>query len=287
MKTRFSNREVAHVWASQQQANGRSGNIFFEGPSIYSYGHHFEMARFVTPPATGVPEIVLVTTRSYSVTTASHLSRVKQAISHLTSFTVPSFTDHAENLAYLIAEAQKLIDSAKRARSSWKIERVLEDFSTDHIRHYAKLFGLPLSDPPRVDTELVAQLTEKLNQCRVREHEAQEKKDAKRQAQRDLRIKEEAAKLEAWKRGESLGWHNFASTALRINGNDIETTHGARVPLEAAKQFYTALRTGMNLTGIRVGMYTIQSVTAEVAVIGCHEIPMAEIERIEKQVMSL
>jgi len=42
-----SNADVAHVWAQQVQDEERSGNMFFEGDTIYSYGHHFPIARFV------------------------------------------------------------------------------------------------------------------------------------------------------------------------------------------------------------------------------------------------
>ena len=56
--------EVCHVWAQQTQSEGRAGNIFFRDKSIYSYGEHFEMARFVDE------ETVFITTRGYSVSTA-------------------------------------------------------------------------------------------------------------------------------------------------------------------------------------------------------------------------
>ncbi len=281
MKTVFNNSEVCHVWAAQKQDQGKSGNIFFAGKSIYSYGSHFEMARFITP------EVVFITTRSYSVTTSGHLSRVRRAVSHLITFTVPSFTDHAANLAYLIAEATKRIDEAKKARSTWKIENILKHFSTDAITQYAFLFGLTLPELPAIPADLRQSLTDKANVYRVKEHAANEKRQAEFQARRDIRAREEVAELEAWKRGESNGWHSFSATALRVNGSVVETTHGARVPLEAARQFYAALRAGIDLSGQSVGMYTVTCVTDETAVIGCHKIPMAEIKRIEAQVMEV
>jgi len=281
MRTVFNNSEVAHVWASQQQASGKSGNIFFEGVSIYSYGYHFEMARFVRP------DVVFLTTRGYSNTTAKHLSQARRAVSHLTTFTVPDFDDHAANLAYFITEASKRIDEAKRARSVYKIESVLEHFDTGHIRHYAELFGLNLPELPAISSELRQSLNEKLNVYRVKEHDANVKRQAEFQQSQDIRAREEVAELEAWKRGDGTGsrWFNFASTALRVNGSDVETTHGARVPLEAARQFYRALRADVNLVGQTVGLYAVQSVTDDLVTIGCHRIPMSEIRRIEAEVM--
>lgn len=37
--------EVCHYWANQIQPEGRAGNVYFDGPRIYSYGRHFCMAR--------------------------------------------------------------------------------------------------------------------------------------------------------------------------------------------------------------------------------------------------
>ncbi len=39
--------EVAHIWASQSQSEGRAASMFFRDNRIYSYGEHFEIARIV------------------------------------------------------------------------------------------------------------------------------------------------------------------------------------------------------------------------------------------------
>jgi len=80
MKKVFKSDEVAHIWASQSQSEGRNSarNIYFEGTTIYSYGSHFPLARFVNGR-------VLVTNRSYSVTTSKQLYGVRRAINHLES----------------------------------------------------------------------------------------------------------------------------------------------------------------------------------------------------------
>ena len=109
--------EVCHVWAQQTQSQGRAGNIFFEGKSIYSYGRHFEAARFMDS------ETVLVNSYRYSVSTAQHLSLIRQAVRHKQVFTVPSMTDHRENVTYLIEQARDHFDRAKRARKRAEWER--------------------------------------------------------------------------------------------------------------------------------------------------------------------
>lgn len=72
---------TCHVWAQQSSAThtGQSadGRIRFEGETIYSYGSHFPMARFVMRKG---KRAVLFTTRSYSVTTGKHKSEARSAL---------------------------------------------------------------------------------------------------------------------------------------------------------------------------------------------------------------
>jgi hypothetical protein len=79
MKTVFTNSQVAHVWAQQNQATGRSGNgqFYFEGATIFSYGGHFPIARFVEANGS---RVVLFTAADYSVTTGRHKSYVRGAL---------------------------------------------------------------------------------------------------------------------------------------------------------------------------------------------------------------
>lgn len=107
--------EVAHVWAQQTQNEGRCGNIFFEGNTIYSYGYHFPIASFVDS------NTVLFTTKSYSVSTSSHKSTVKSAIHSSTIYGVPNaspenYQDHKENYLNYQSEIETLVLKASRSR---------------------------------------------------------------------------------------------------------------------------------------------------------------------------
>lgn len=84
MKTVFNSSEVAHVWARQSQDHGRSNaSVYFEGAKIYSYGSHFCMGNIIKDG------IVLITNRSYSVTTSKHLGWVRYAVNHMEQIYVP------------------------------------------------------------------------------------------------------------------------------------------------------------------------------------------------------
>jgi hypothetical protein len=76
MKTVFENRMVAHVWAQQNQSEGRSANkqFFFKDKTIFSYRASWPLATFI-----GENEILLNVQRC-SVTTGNHLSCVNCAL---------------------------------------------------------------------------------------------------------------------------------------------------------------------------------------------------------------
>jgi len=67
----MNNAELFHRWANRVKDHGKSGNVFYEGETLYSYGHHFPLAVLTSKKAGPVErEIVLVNSRSYSMTTA-------------------------------------------------------------------------------------------------------------------------------------------------------------------------------------------------------------------------
>ena len=107
---------ICHEWAHQHGDNGKGSSIFWEGDTIYSYGYHF-------PMAIHVDGVVLLTTQSCSVSTAKHLSLVRQAISHLPVITVYDVrisckSDHINNLDYMVERFNDLVTSASKRRRS-------------------------------------------------------------------------------------------------------------------------------------------------------------------------
>ena len=57
--------EVFHLWAHQAKPEAKSGNVRFDGVDLYSYGACI---------ATMVNGVVVLSDRSYSMTTARHQS---------------------------------------------------------------------------------------------------------------------------------------------------------------------------------------------------------------------
>lgn len=112
---------VARNWARQTGKATRGFNVFYDGPTIYSYGRHYAIARLVYVNG---KRVALVNSRGYSVSTAKHTGHVWRALDYgraLQCFSVPFVTSdsveaHAVNVADLRARASHCRDKAKRAR---------------------------------------------------------------------------------------------------------------------------------------------------------------------------
>lgn len=84
----FPGREVAHIWNSQTQEEGRNNNgqLYFTGRRIYSYGSHY-LAGFIMPDG-----VALLNDSGYSITTSKHMSYVNSASCNRTTYRVPALT---------------------------------------------------------------------------------------------------------------------------------------------------------------------------------------------------
>lgn len=74
----MNNSMVAHLWAHEQEESASGSNFFFEGTSIYSYGHHFEVGRIVKNKQG--KKAYLINEDYYSATTSKHQCHVRNAI---------------------------------------------------------------------------------------------------------------------------------------------------------------------------------------------------------------
>ena len=282
MKKVFSNHsEVAHIWAQQSQEDGRAANIFFEGTRIYSYGKHFCIANFIDP------ETVLFTTREYSVSTAGHKSLTRQAVSHKRIFEVPSISpdeytpvDHAENVKYYLDQIQEERGAALRAHSRGRWYLDAAEAYAQHINDYIDHFDLKNK---HIDAAGI--FTDKERKKIAAKAGAHVKRTEERNAAALLK---NAADLELWTGGDQTKGRSFYSLPVKLRvklpfGEKraiVETSHGARVTCIEAAAFLQAMDAGADLDGREIGSYTAQGVEDETLIIGCHKIPLAEIDRI-------
>ena len=93
MKTVFSsNSELSKVWANQTQQRGRASNMFFDGETIYSYGHHYQIAHFIDAP--NGQKVCFINSNGFSNSTAKHTNHVLRSIpKDILTFYVPFIID--------------------------------------------------------------------------------------------------------------------------------------------------------------------------------------------------
>lgn len=279
-------KDVCHVWAHKLQSDARFGNIFFEGDTIYSYGHHFPIARHVTHK--GKPAI-LFTTRSYSSTTAGHKSQVRCAIpAGVPVFYVDDVTknpskSNIDSYAERIA-CQAAVASRSKSRMDWQLEQLQS--LVEEANAFCETFGFKTRFTMPANTDemksLAAEQTAKeLRRSKIREKQAKARL-AKEAAER-------AERLEQWKHGASVHPDRVDGyDYLRLNGDQVETTQRAVVPLKhvnrVAKLILKKVTAGTewhtNGETIRIGEYQLESIGANGDVrVGCHLFQRAEIER--------
>jgi len=296
----FDTGEIPHLWAhrTQEEARNRQGNLYFIGDTIYSYGSHFPIARHVVSEAG--ERAVLLTTATYSVTTSSHCSAVRSAIPSGTRiFHVPivchgryngselTTNDHAGNLADYAERIEKHVITSARARSSyakeWNHERAVR--LRDEAFAYSAFFGLPvpsIPEVPELDSEALTA---------IRKREAKRAAEKAEQTKRDRAeaIVRQQELITKWRAGQHSGCLYDVPAMLRIVGDEVQTSRGARFPIAHAKRGLAFVRkvrgSGQpyvrNGHTIHLGPYAIDRIEQDGTVtVGCHVVSWEEIERI-------
>ena len=295
----FPNREIPHLWAHQTQDEARNGtgSFYFRGATIYSYGSHFPIATHVKG-SQDQPGI-LFTSEKNSVTTSQHMSMVNRSIPpDVPVFIVPcqhfGFSEaedryqHEKNLKHYTRDVAEHLSTCARAHSSYNKEYQHEQ--AVELRKealcYATFFGLPdpVIDPvPDLDSEKMAAI-------KSREAKASAKKAAETKRKTEEERVRWAQAAEQWRQGE---YHHYLPyslpTMLRIEGDEVVTSHGARFPIAHAKRGLVLVRAVMasaedwhrNSHSCYLGHYSIDRIEANGTVhAGCHVVTWDEIKRI-------
>lgn len=311
MKTVFSNSEVAHVWAQQDQDEGRNSNnsFYFHNETIYSYGSHFPIASFWDY------NTVFMTTQGYSNTTSRHIHYVWDAIRHknvIRMHTVIFKTDskqelkkkHEKNIKEMFNELSELAGKQKRARK-WDYTNEISSV-IDQLREYADIFNI-MSFLTKAQKQVLENGYESFEQVEgVKKSmtkrdklKATKQRKAREEAQRK-RNEELKEEIELWKLGEKryIPYDYRGDSLLRIIERAdgvklLETSQRVQLPIEEAEsvfKFINKLKSSgkswkRNGQTFQIGdHYQLDLLTADGDMVaGCHTIKWSEIERIANQ----
>jgi hypothetical protein len=282
MKTVYSsNRELVHIWANNDDSsvNKRAYSISCQFDRLYSYN---------TCIAEIVGDSVIFNNHSYSNSTSKHQSLARSAIHGKNKiwldiprydlrslrFTQGDFDELVVKSAHV--KIGDLLVKAERARKNGDFYNAEAFNIAENIRLYAKLLDLnyePLD----------------LSQYQKTALEIDRARKAQEKIRKAERAKEQAEDLEKWRAGEDVRSY-FEVTALRIKNDEIETSRGAKIPLEHAIRAYPILKRlhngeahDLGHHSIKLGHYTVNRVEKNDLIVGCHKIPFSEIYAMANQ----
>jgi len=277
MKKVFSsNSQLAHVWANQLQPEGRASSMFFYGPVIYSYGHHYEIARFLET-ANG-QKVCFVNANGYSNSTAKHTGHVWNAIPDgIRTYKVPFATGSTYSynrvhhidvqslpgiISAMLVECKNFIYDQLKARTNFYSFNQASG-TYDNIVEICQLFDLEIPARP----ENWDDAKKKAEHLRNTQGERQRAKELKE-------LEKSKELLAKWLQHEFNGQLYNVPVHLRISrdGRLIETTKGAKVDLQAGLRLLAKLRNNQDVKGEKIDGFTLIENTLDHVKIGCHTI---------------
>jgi glutamate synthase domain-containing protein 2 len=275
MKTVFSNRELTHVYAQQYQHYGRSSNMFFEGAKIYSYGYHYLIAKFIDN------ETILINDTGYSNTTSKHISLVTSATSHKRQF-FKTKTDLTQ-VHYTIKSYLQKIPKA-RENKEYYLNEIFDLFkSLNEYLEYTKTKTKVSKLKEYKEIKKIVQRLETEKETILKEVAELNKRKAQREKEK------QKEKIELWRNHEIRYINRSAKSLLRLSldKKQIETSKGVNIETKKAKVLYKLIEAGKDIKGFKLDYYTVIGIKDNVLKIGCHNIPLKEVQTIGKQIINL
>ena len=237
----YSNIQIAHLFATDVQT-AKAGNMFISNGVIYSFGYHYELARFLDS------ETVLINNRGYSKTTSKHIGLVTQATRQFKQFFSLN-CDFKLVLAQLQVLESKLIKARLPEIYLSQIQLLLNSYS-DYCKYVNKA----------VESEILyfGSLTidlDKLRALKAKRIESELKKE------NDLISKFI---------GFEVSYAKLKFDVLRLENDKVRTSQGVLLDLFPCRSLYNALKAGFDVVGSKIDSYTILENSKNFVKIGCH-----------------
>ena len=293
MKTVINSQQVAHLWAHQSQSHAKGyGSTSFVGDTLYSYAAKIGRVMKVRGKL-----IALFVDTSWSVTTSKHQSYMRRAAHHLQCFNIADIGDcpnneanskppsHKKNLEHYKEKIDNLIARLPRARLKHNILSIVQQLILEAVA-YCQLFGLSAKRFELDLTDAEADAVESAKKQAAADRLRLERAEVRRQEA----IANDANVLADWIAGKSDIRPRFQRTHFaRVQGDEIVTTLGARVPVADAKKALPVVKRIVvaetpwqsNGATIKLGDFQIDRIDADGTMrAGCHLLTGDEVKRV-------
>lgn len=130
------NQEIAHLFAAQTRHAIEGGNLSFVGKTLYSYAE--PIAKIIAP------NVVLMNSHNFSMTTNRHMSYARQALSHFKQLYTPKMHNPVAGLLYEAAEyhAKAILPRIKLATAERHLHNAQEAY--ENARELARYLKQPM-----------------------------------------------------------------------------------------------------------------------------------------------
>lgn len=256
---------VAHMWANKKQDEARTStsNLYFNGDTIYSYGRHFPIAKHVDNGRGD--SAVLFTTRSYSSTTAQHISIVRSACSHLNRIYCYSPDElKSVNFDHYRTEIESIATKLVRAKKPEIYLNEIDQVSAT-ARKYAEFWGVPIPE----SLQEAMNISSKDSYAGYNERKQAAALIEKTRREKELK-KKHKEELKKWLSGESYSLYSRDGyDYLRVKDGRVQTSQRVELPIEMGKRLYQSIKEDTLKVGDKILNYIVNE-TGAVYRIGCH-----------------
>ena len=206
---------------------------------------------------------------------------VESACRHLTVFHVADlYGDHRKEVTEYRKRFMGLVGTYGKARQ--RKPEILAQLRglVSEANEYAEFFGL------RARLSLPADLSGMVAECQAIE----KREKARKQREEAKRAREEQERIRQWANGETdYCPSNGQAIRLRVKGDELQTSRGARVPLDHAIKAFRVIKRLRNKGEsyqrnghtIHLGHFALDAIDPQGNVTaGCHNVEWEEIERV-------
>jgi hypothetical protein len=283
MKTVFTDvRDIAHIWAhqTQEEAKNPSRNFFFTGKTIYSYGNHFPIAKYIDS------ETLLITYRGYSNTTSKHISVVRSAIPYgrKVIYCYCPNNSHEDNLKKYASQIEEELKGITNARKPEKYINAASRY-VSYAESYIGFFNLKT---PEILQRLF-DLTNKDEYVKyiLDKKSIIEKEEKKKRNVLLRKFKDDVLKWRSFETNKLYGRHTERDF-LRVDFNKmiVQTSQGIDIPIDVALRFNKSIENCLTngvCDNLKILSYDVKEVTKDYIIIGCHKIDHKERIELIKQ----
>lgn len=271
--------DVIHLWAQKTQTDARCSNVFFEtdwnsdseyGERIYSYGKHYELARFIDE------NTVMINDTGYSVTTSKHISEVRGETRQY-----KQFFKSETSLELVLSQVEENLKGLTNARKP-------ELYINPIYNLWAKLNEYLYYTRTKSKTAKTKEYRKLKSIVNILDNDYKEFQEILKKRQEKERLEKEkkekkalAESLEKFNNYETNWFRHGKYDYLRISqdGEKVETSQNISVDKSDALLLYKMIVAGKDVVGHKIAGFTINAINGTLK-IGCHDIKMESVHEV-------